>query len=250
MPTSSQRRHQRRSYELHCRIHDSAGMAVMNRLHSRSFTLNIFTMNAQDLLEALKLVSTPQVAIQLMAEKNCGAGTQAHREVIRLFHNFLAGAMTLVDQTRVFIAEHYEGTPIAGLYASEVANRFGDNGLHAFVQGLRNFMLHKGLPNSEQHITFTRGAADFECGIRFSREELEQYDRWKASAREFLKRQPEKIVLLDVCSQYEELIHSFHDWLDREIREHHKVDIDEMRRLQAEYNEKYRDSEPSESLNS
>jgi hypothetical protein len=243
MPTSSQRRHQRRAYELDCKIHDSAGLMVLNRLHSRSFTLNIFSTNANELNDALQLVSTPQVAIQLMAVKNRDAGTQAHREVIRLFHNFLAGAMTLVDQTRVFIREHYKGTSLDERYSAEVKIRFSDSQLHAFIQGLRNFMLHKGLPNSEQHITFTKGK-DFECGIRFSREELEDFSGWKAGAREFLLTQPDKIVLLNVCSQYEEMILAFHNWLDLAIREHHHAELAELERLQTQYEEQYGRDDP------
>jgi hypothetical protein len=222
-------------------------MQVLNRLHSRSFTLNIFSMNAKELTDALKVVSTPQVAIQLMAEKNRGAGTQAHREVIRLFHNFLAGAMTLVDQTRVFIEEHYSATNLADLYKAEVTSRFASSGVHTFIQGLRNFMLHKGLPNSEQHITFTKGK-DFECGIRISREELEEYNRWTSNARKFLETQPDKIVLSDICLKYEELVLTFHEWLDTKIKEHHRADLQELERLQAEYDDKYASGAPRQTL--
>lgn len=219
---------------LDLRIRNSAGMEVWKRLERRSFTLNIFLGNSRELTNALEALANPKKALHLAAHNNRQTGVQAHREVIRLFHNFLASAMTLVDQTRVFIAKHYQDTDIARLYKAQAACCFATSGLHAFVQELRNIMLHRGLPKSERHISFMNG--ELESGVRYSRDELLQCGSWKPHAREFLLSLPDKIVLLDICRQYEDLVLGFHEWLNLVIKNYHRVDLEELERVQSDYN--------------
>lgn len=236
--TENQDQERRAAFELHCAILDSEGATIVDRLHERSFVLNIFTANTAELVHALELFATPEVAIKLMAVENKAAGVQSHRDVVRLFHNFLAAAMTLVDQTRVFMRKHYERTPIATLYQAEIDRRFKSNELHAFMQGLRNFMIHRGLPPSTRRITFTKGGG-FECGILLSREGLYDYKNWPPLALKFLPKQAEQINLLEVCKQYAEAVVEFHEWLDDTIKEHHGDALATLRRLQKEYEGKY-----------
>ena len=128
-------------------ILSSPGMAHINRTFARTFSLNIFRRNAQELLAATHNVRDSDYGLQLMAVDNREASQQAHREINRFVHNFAASAMTLVEHTRNFMREHYEGTAIKIAYDDRIIATFASEPVVQFVQNLRNYFVHKGLPN-------------------------------------------------------------------------------------------------------
>jgi hypothetical protein len=95
-------------------------MEHLNRSHHRTFTLIIFRMNAQELIEITRRVNDPDEGIRLMAVDNREAGQQTHREVTRRAHNFVAAALTLVEHMRIFMRENYSGTPILDRYQTKI----------------------------------------------------------------------------------------------------------------------------------
>jgi len=58
-------------------ITESAGQGYLNRTHQRSFSLNVFQMNAVELVEAAQRVRDPDQGMALMMENNRDAGRQA-----------------------------------------------------------------------------------------------------------------------------------------------------------------------------
>ena len=115
-------------------IHSSPGAACINRSHGRSFSLNIFQRNAQELIEATRHVRDPDQGLQLMAVTNREAGQQAHREINRLVHHFVAGSMTLIEHTRQFMREHYADTAVQGAYEDRIKADFASEPVAKFVQ--------------------------------------------------------------------------------------------------------------------
>jgi len=68
------------------------------------------------------------------------------KEVIRLLHNYVAGAKTLVDHTRNLINKYYSDSPFLKEYKAEVEKRFVTNPLAGFVEDLRNYTLYYQQP--------------------------------------------------------------------------------------------------------
>ena len=60
----------RGSSDLFTTIHQSPSMAHVNRTRHRSFSLNIFLMNAQELIEIAQQVHDPDEGLRLMSEAN------------------------------------------------------------------------------------------------------------------------------------------------------------------------------------
>src|SRR5258706_2019743 len=133
-------------------IHSSRGMEHINRSHQRTFSLNIFRMNAQELIEITRRVNDPDEGLRLMYVQNREASQQTHREVARRVHNFVAASLTLGEHTRNYMRDHYSKTPVLERYQARIDAEFAPDPLGRFVQDLRNFMLHKGLPNSEMFL--------------------------------------------------------------------------------------------------
>lgn len=224
-------------YELHRRMLDSRGMKFLDRMRVRSFSLNILIMDARELRDGAALLENTDLAIPLMMEKNRAAGDQAHREIGRLLHNFLAAAKTLVDHTRVFMEEHYPGSALKRRYAEKVETDLADNEVCKFVHDLRNYMLHRGLPNILRYLTFDSGKGA-SCGVQLKSADLLTWDKWTAAGRRYLQKN-ETIGLGQIAHDYAERVTAFHKWLDDELREHHRQDLDEFFAMQQEHRTKY-----------
>jgi hypothetical protein len=220
----------------------SKGMEYLNRAHYRSFTRNIFIGNTEQLLHALNSLTDPLEYFKTLADRDLEKSHQTIREVSRLFHNFLAGAMTLVDHTRVFVDEYYLGTLVNKEFKSRVNKNFLNNKLTRFVQDLRNYMVHRGLPPLERHLTMKPieggrpGEVTAETGFQLPTAELQQWNGWKSDAKQYLKESGEKIDLMSLIVRYRILIDTFHNEFDELLREYHKDDLAYLAAMQAQLN--------------
>lgn len=216
------------------KIHASAGMQFLGRKKQRSFILNILVMNKIELKNDLTLVSDPKVGLKLMSDQHREAGHQAHREVNRRFHNFLAAAKTLIDDTRVFMADHYKGTDLHTRYQEGINRDLAEDELCRFMQDLRNYTLHYELPISIMNLQYTRNEG-IKTGAYIVTEELQRWKSWSPLGATFLKQQPKEISPLNIVNDYSEKIEEFHSWLDTALETHHSSDITELLALQEEF---------------
>jgi hypothetical protein len=225
------------AHTLRQKIDASAGARFMNRAHAHTFSLNIFQMNAHELMEASRRMRDPDQGLSLMLEKNREAGRQAHRELNRHVHNFAASALTLVEHTRIMMREHYADTEFHKAYEDEVAMVFVNEPVANFVQGLRNYMVHKGLPNSHMFLSFksdpnaTDGSGTQETGVRYDTASLLEWPRWKPPARKYLNDSGEHLDVHRFAEAYLVLVNRFYAWLDSTLQDHHKADLEELGEL-------------------
>lgn len=187
--------------DLFRKITDSAGSSYLNRAHQRSFSLNVFQMNVVEFTEAAQRVKDPDQGMALMIEKNREVGRQADRELNRHVHNFVSSALTLVDHTRVFMMKHYAGTELMVAYERQVVTTFAQSPVAQFVQVLRNYMMHRGLPSSSMFMKFTTslgavdGSGTEETGVHYDTVSLLDWKDWKPVARTYLEQAGEHLDL-------------------------------------------------------
>lgn len=223
--------------EIHLKILESAGTAILNRAHSRTFSFNVFQMNAMELIEAVRRVKDPSQGMALMMTGNREAGTQAHRELNRHVHNFVSSALTLVEHTRIHMRKHYEGTDLMATYVAKVVATFSQSPIAQFVQGLRNYMLHRGLPNSQMFMKFTatpgatNGSGTTKTGITISVDSLQKWDGWKLPARTYLERAGVSLDVQEFAQEYLVLVYQFQEWLEASIADHHRHELEELNEL-------------------
>lgn len=222
-------------------IKDSAGSRYLNLAHQRSFSLNVFQMNAVELMEVAQRVKDPNQGMNLMMQNNREAGTQAHRELNRHVHNFVSSALTLVEHTRVFMRKHYAATDLLTIYEKQVTATFAQSPVAQFVQGLRNYMLHRGMPNSSMFMKFTAdpevsdGSGTMETGVRYDTNSLLDWKEWKPVARAYLEQAGDYLDLHESAQEYLTLVNQFHGWLDATLEAHHQTDLQELSCLQARF---------------
>lgn len=226
--------------DIHRRIRESAGAEVLNRAHMRTFSFNVFEMNAIELIEAVHRVKDPGQGVQFMMSSNRDVGTQAHRELNRHVHNFVSSALTLVEHTRIHMRKHYEDTDFMATYNAQVVAMFAQSPAAQFVQGLRNYMLHRGLPNSTMFMKFTTapgatdGSGTVETGIKISTASLMEWDGWKPAARTYIANAGEALDIQDIAQEYWELAAQFQQWLEVSLADYHQHELKELNELSSD----------------
>lgn len=217
-------------------VHASKGMTYLTHKRQRAFTFNIFQMNSQELLDVTRRVNDPEEGLRLMTLDNQAAGEHIHREVTRRIHNFVAAALTLVEHTRIFIREHYSSSSISIAYQKKIDDEFANDPLAKFVQGLRNYMLHNGLPPSEMYLQFSKQGQEggrIETGVRLRTDKILEWEKWTAGAREYLVQCGEYIDIHSFAAAYTEKAISLNIWLQATLEEFHSADIENLQSLQA-----------------
>ncbi|MGR7070116.1 hypothetical protein ACU62W_04345 [Klebsiella aerogenes] len=222
-------------------IRESKGSIYLDLAHQRSFSLNVFQMNALELIEAVQKVRDPDQGLLLMRENNREAGLQAHRELNRHVHNFVSSSLTLVEHTRVFMRKNYLDTQLLKTYETQVVATFAKSPVAQFVQGLRNYMLHRGLPASSMFMKIlsnpgeTDGSGTMETGVHYDTASLLDWKDWKAPARAYLEHAGEHLDIYDFAIEYLTLVNQFHEWLDNTLNSHHLSDLQELKLLQSQF---------------
>jgi len=195
-------------------------------------------MNAQELIEITRRVSDSDEGLRLMSQNNREAGEQTHREVNRRVHNFVAASLTLIEHTRAFMREQYAGSVVLESYQAKVTAEFSNEPIAKFVQDLRNYMLHKGLPESEMFLAYKAnpqmpdGGGELATGIRFNASRLSTWDGWSIPARMFIESAGEYIDIHAFVDTYTDKVISFHEWLQNELDHLHAEDLAQLRTLQ------------------
>jgi hypothetical protein len=224
--------------ELMRAIDKAPGMAHVNRTYQRSFSFNIFRMNAQELIEITRHIHDPDEGLRLMSQDNRDAGQQVHREVNRRVHNFAAAALTLVEHTRAFMREQYKDTAALDAYQEKVKADFSNEPVARFAQDLRNYMVHKGLPNSQMFLHFDNrqqspdSGPSLETGISFSAESLLEWNGWSDPARGYIESCGEAVSIKGFAEAYTEKAMVFHSWLQRHLDQVHASDLIKLAELQ------------------
>lgn len=129
-------------FKLQQEVRSSFAYVVRGRLETLQVNYFVFSRNYSELMKLLKSVQVPEKTLDLWSLKNRDKLNIVINEVVRLFHNYLASAKTLVDHTRVLIRAWYRESDFLHEYEGQINSRFTTNSLSGFFEGLRNYSLH------------------------------------------------------------------------------------------------------------
>lgn len=191
----------------------------------RQFTLSleIFQRNAQDFRTLLDHATTPPTSVQLWSVPNRPLLEQFQREVARQLHNFVAAAFSLVDHARRFVGRQYKGTQTFPDYEPEVKRRFAEEPLCQFVQGLRNYSIHRKPPPIGSRMTLAQGQAPHHK-VYVPKAALLDFD-WNATARRFLNGADDEIDVQAILNSYSAHVTAFYEWMFKRLQEIHADDV-------------------------
>jgi hypothetical protein len=204
-------------------------------------------MNALELGKVIEIVENPSIMLEAFKQENFGASQQLHREANRALHNYLCAVSTFIDHSRNFMKEFYSKTRFGSDYDGEIQRRF-DSSEHArFVRDLRNYITHRGLPDSKLEFNMTpTGEKNTETGtpvhvdtrILYDIPEFLEWDGWTAPAKRLLTRWPRKqITPREIYEPHWLLMEDFNKWFEGRFKDHHKEDYRELKELLDKYQE-------------
>jgi len=185
-------------------MENDAGFRYLTRMKLHERSLHVFGGNFADLMRILNFVEDINNISAVWAEEKRHDQDFYHREVVRHFHNFLSAAQSLVEHTRIFMKGAHEGQPIYERYKLQVENQFANDPSARFIQDLRNYFLHRGIPASTMRLS-----GNFESGtlpvssVLLKVQELRKWTRWTPKSREYLDGCKDDLSLRIVVETYQ-----------------------------------------------
>jgi len=159
-------------------------------------------------------------------------GLRLEAQTTQGLHNYVASAMTVVDHARRVMKGR--SGPIAEEYSRRVV-AVAAEGEAAFVQGLRNFTLHRSSPFLG-HVVNIGGDGTVDAEFTLSVKELLLYKDWKAPAREFIGRHDAAIPLRPLIRRHGELLVELNTWVHGALVAANQSALSEVDQLQTQRN--------------
>lgn len=211
------------------------GYTIYSMMEALDMSYHIFTANYQDIQNKFKAIELPDFRLHIFQEENKTACTRYTFEIYRSFFNFEAAAVSLVDHSRYFINKYEtHNKPFRTEYDQQTDKCFIQNPLIIFIQGLRNYVIHRSYPQIELTSSLTGIAKN---QFLLNKEEISAWGGWSLKAKELLNSSENSIPLDKAITDYYIVIKNFYDWLFKRLKEIHNVDFQEVNSLVRERNE-------------
>jgi hypothetical protein len=222
--------------ELSVEIRTSDGHQVRNGMNLLRKSYFIFDGNYQNLKHVLEEFEQPTVLLRLWEGKDRHKLDLYINEVVRYFHNYLAGAVTLLDHTRTFMEDTHQEAAFAVEYQRRMDQQFDNSPLPRFMQDLPHYMLHKELPFALAELNFGSESGDMELSsaIRLDATKLLDWQDWSEKAREYLVTLDDKVRLSVVVKEYSSIIADFYKWFGLQQSELHQEALKRLEELDSD----------------
>lgn len=229
------------AFELFEKMRNSEGEKIYWRMEGLRAIYYVFSQNYAELSSAIAHFEADESFPRYWHVQQRHNMRAFQQENMRLLHNVVAAAFSLVDQTRILVREIYGEEPFQNEYQRKVDEVFSNSEIAGLVKGLRNWMLHRGLVPVDMQATLD-ATGKFAASIVLNINELRSWDRWDPRARHFLETAPDPLRLRDVVDGYYELVKQLYDWLASRMAQIHASAFDEW----ASWNREYRKLRPDE----
>lgn len=210
-------------------VENCQGSFILSQFDALDLTYYAFNTNYHQLKTVLEAYNDHRFILEsrLWAADNREELARFLKEVIRLLHNFVASAQTLVEHTRIIVRRLYSRTEFLIEYQDRIDSEFKTNGLVQFVQELRNYILHQQMPG----ITATLSLNLQDHGIRLHAHQMKSSWPGNRISKDFLLQLDEIVPLLTLVEDYRVTVLRFYQWLETRQTELHKTEFEERKKL-------------------
>lgn len=190
----------------------------------------IFVVNRSQLLA---LLDSPTKNDELIFELIQNVRSQRVKEafqseMLRMLHNYIASASSLVDHSRRFIRK-YSGSDFGKEYDKK-REAVAATPEHCFLKDLRNYLMHVGIPPIGYTITISRdGKETFIAQLTSSK--LLEWDKWSKTARSYIEGSGDHVQLVPLITTHAAIIDTFYNWIFDQFGKIHGAEIEEVNKL-------------------
>lgn len=220
--------------EMDRRIEESEGYGLYSRMSLLEKSYFIFDTNYLNLRHVLGEFEQPMVFLKLWEERTRDRFDLFIDDVIRLFHNYLAGATTLLDHIDTLRDGLYGDEGFSDEYQARWEKQIGEPALPRFMEDLLVYMLHQGLPFALAELNFGRigGGVEVNSAIMLDVSKLKEWEHWSEKGREYLDTLEGKARLDDVAREYAAIVSGFYQWFVLRQSEMHRDVLGELEKLE------------------
>lgn len=226
--------------ELQERITRSKGSTVEGFLRLLDEAYYAADVNHRELVQGVRKVTDPAVAIDLSLVKNQRKLDLVQLEIARLFQNYLDSADSLHDRINDLVRGAMPELTDTWDKRSQEAESEPAN---AFLTELRAYVHHIRQPVMTSTFSIERRNAkgfDFSSMISISRQRIEKARNWSRRAKRYMESQPKDEILLDqLVLDHFPLLEDLVQWVVRSIRQTYKAELDELETLREQYGLEY-----------
>jgi hypothetical protein len=220
-------------------IEASDGYRLRNRMNLLERSYFVFDTNYLNLKHILNEFEQPMVFIKLWEEKTRNRFDLFISDVIRLFHNYLAGANTLLYHIRTLHEEFSLRDDLTDEYQSRWNEQFGYRALPNFLEDLLSYVLYEGLPFALAELNFGRVGVGMEVSsaIRLDTRRLGEWGRWSEKGREYLNSLDDKAKFEGIVNEHAATVVDFYQWFVARQSELQGEALEELKEFESKRGE-------------
>ena len=222
-------------------IKASEGYRMRARMNLLEKSYYIFDANYLNLGHVLDEFEQPTVFLKLWEERTRDRFDLFIDDVIRLFHNYLAGALTLLDHMDTLRDALYGDEGFSEEYQARWEERIGGPALPHFMEDLLVYMLHQGLPFALAELNFGRmgSGVEVDSAIRLDVDRLKDWEHWSEMGREYLGALSGKAKLHGLVKEYADTVAGFYQWFVLRQSELHRDSLERLEELEEKRREQW-----------
>lgn len=219
---------------LHQQILDHPGMPYYRMLLNYNQSKNILAGNSFE----VQVLATKLESGELRGNRDYDEWRHLFRDLdnhlIRYLHNFLTAAMTLVEHTRIAMRSPIIVEAHRQRYQTIIDQTFKISPVARFVQDLRNYVLHYGVPETV-HVTHFQPEENTKVFLETA--PLLEWTNWTPPALKYINDHAPQIRLLDLVREYEQMASRLHTWFVQEFATQYSDQLGGLEALQRKWNE-------------
>lgn len=220
--------------EIEREIEASEGYRLRNRMNLLEKSYFVFDANYLNLRHVLDEFEQPMVFLKLWEERTRDRFDLFIDDVIRLFHNYLAGGTTLLDHIDTLRDGLYGDSGFSDEYQARWEEQIGAPSLPRFMEDLLVYMLHEGLPFALAELNFGRmgSGVEVDSAIRLDVDKLKEWEHWSEKGREHLGAVSGKARLHDLAKEHANTVAGFYQWFVLRQSELHRDSLERLEELE------------------
>jgi hypothetical protein len=215
-------------------IDNHRGTPYLRVLLSYNHSKNILTSNAYELSVMLEKLENHEIQQKMGRNEFQKRFIDFEGHIVRYLHNFVTAVMTLREHTRVVMRSDLMSEAHKARYVAKVKEIFDQSNLARFMQDLRRYYFHYGIPNIE-HITAIHPKENTQIFLDLTH--LSQWKDWTANGRLFIESHIPKIRLRTLVNDYLKMAMEFNQWFIMDFSEEYSGilrDLDELKERWAQ----------------
>ncbi len=199
--------------ELELILREMPGFHVVQKLEEMAASYSIFVSATDDLFESIHKFKFLEGRSKLYDRHTRVNVEDSITAVRRGIFAACSASMALVDHTRRIT----KSLDVQG-YNDEIQSRFANSKLHNFVQGLRNYSLHRVIADTDWQVNFNFESKTKTVLFLISKKRLLEWDKWGARAKQLINELANGIDVEATFVEYAKQIAEFNRWLRHKIR--------------------------------